>query len=81
MSSLKGLRLLFEGGSRVVFRLSGTGSAGATIRLYVDSFIDASDKDRLNLPAQELLKPLVLVALNLCKMEQFTGRKQPTVIT
>ncbi|VDM36520.1 unnamed protein product [Toxocara canis] len=81
VSKKQGLRLLFEDGSRVVFRLSGTGSAGATIRLYVDSFVDASDKSRLNLPAQELLKPLVLIALNLCKMEQFTGRKEPTVIT
>lgn len=81
VSKKQGLRLLFADGSRIVFRLSGTGSSGATIRLYVDSFVDASDKAHLNLPAQELLKPLVLVALNLCKMEQFTGRKEPTVIT
>ncbi|MFH4983474.1 hypothetical protein AB6A40_010183 [Gnathostoma spinigerum] len=81
VSKKQGLRIFFEGGSRVVFRLSGTGSAGATIRLYVDSFIDAQDKDHLFRPAQELLKPLILVALQLSKLEEFTGRKEPTVIT
>ncbi|KAK6029361.1 hypothetical protein OSTOST_04526, partial [Ostertagia ostertagi] len=77
----QGLRIVFEDGSRLVFRLSGTGSAGATIRLYVDSYIPANDANRLFAPAQELLKPLVLIALDLCKMEQFTQRTAPTVIT
>lgn len=44
---LQGVRIMFEDGSRAVFRLSGTGSLGATIRLYFDSFIDASDKQQL----------------------------------
>uniref|UniRef100_A0A915DKA6 Alpha-D-phosphohexomutase alpha/beta/alpha domain-containing protein n=1 Tax=Ditylenchus dipsaci TaxID=166011 RepID=A0A915DKA6_9BILA len=60
---------------------AGTGSAGATIRLYVESVVEASDTTRLLEDAQTLLKPLVLVALNICKLEQFTGRTQPTVIT
>ncbi|CAK5089067.1 unnamed protein product [Meloidogyne enterolobii] len=77
----QGLRIFFKDGSRVIFRLSGTGSSGATIRLYVESFVEASNIYQLQLPAQELLKPLVLVALGICKMEQFTGRTQPTVIT
>uniref|UniRef100_A0A914HZB9 phosphoglucomutase (alpha-D-glucose-1,6-bisphosphate-dependent) n=1 Tax=Globodera rostochiensis TaxID=31243 RepID=A0A914HZB9_GLORO len=77
----QGLRLLFKDGSRVIYRLSGTGSSGATIRLYVESFVDASDQEHLLLPAHELLKPLVLVALDICKMEQFTGRNAPSVIT
>lgn len=81
VSRKQGLRIIFEDGSRVVFRLSGTGSSGATIRLYVDSFIPSTDIDHLFLPAQELLKPLVLVALNMSKLEQFTGRDRPTVIT
>ncbi|VDK63128.1 unnamed protein product [Onchocerca ochengi] len=81
VSQKQGLRILFEDGSRTVFRLSGTGSMGATVRLYVDSFIDASDKQRLFQSAEELLKPLVLVALQLSKLEQFTGRNAPTVIT
>ncbi|CAD6197693.1 unnamed protein product [Caenorhabditis auriculariae] len=81
VATKQGLRLVFEDGSRLVFRLSGTGSAGATIRLYVDSYIPADDAQRLCAPAQDLLKPLVLIALDLCKMEQFTNRTAPTVIT
>ncbi|KAI1705102.1 phosphoglucomutase/phosphomannomutase, alpha/beta/alpha domain I domain-containing protein [Ditylenchus destructor] len=77
----QGLRIFFKDGSRVIFRLSGTGSAGATIRLYVESVVENTEANRLLLPSQDLLKPLVLVALNICKMEQFTGRTQPTVIT
>ncbi|KHJ90486.1 phosphoglucomutase/phosphomannomutase, alpha/beta/alpha domain II [Oesophagostomum dentatum] len=81
VASKQGLRIVFEDGSRLVFRLSGTGSAGATIRLYVDSFVPPSDTQKLFAPAQDLLRPLVLIALDLCKMEQFTQRKAPTVIT
>uniref|UniRef100_A0A1I7TS16 phosphoglucomutase (alpha-D-glucose-1,6-bisphosphate-dependent) n=1 Tax=Caenorhabditis tropicalis TaxID=1561998 RepID=A0A1I7TS16_9PELO len=81
VATKQGLRIVFEDGSRLVFRLSGTGSAGATIRLYVDSYIPSNDSSRLLLPANELLKPLVLIALDVCKMEQFTNRKAPTVIT
>lgn len=49
---LQGLRIVFIDGSRLVFRLSGTGSAGATIRLYVDSYIPPSDTEKLFAPAQ-----------------------------
>jgi phosphoglucomutase len=66
-------------GSRCVFRLSGTGSSGATVRMYVDTYVNAAD--RLLLPAKELLQPLISCALNVSKLEQFTGRKAPTVIT
>ncbi|KAK6735443.1 hypothetical protein RB195_018575 [Necator americanus] len=81
LASKQGLRIVFDDGSRLVFRLSGTGSAGATIRLYVDSYIPPSDTQKLFAPARDLLKPLVLIALDICKMEQFTGRKAPSVIT
>uniref|UniRef100_A0A0N5C2G7 phosphoglucomutase (alpha-D-glucose-1,6-bisphosphate-dependent) n=1 Tax=Strongyloides papillosus TaxID=174720 RepID=A0A0N5C2G7_STREA len=77
----QGSRIFFADGSRIVFRLSGTGSAGATIRLYCEYYIPNSDTENLYKNAQELLKPLALVALDICKMEQFTGRKEPTVIT
>uniref|UniRef100_A0A0K0FJM8 phosphoglucomutase (alpha-D-glucose-1,6-bisphosphate-dependent) n=1 Tax=Strongyloides venezuelensis TaxID=75913 RepID=A0A0K0FJM8_STRVS len=77
----QGSRIFFGDGSRIVFRLSGTGSAGATIRLYCEYYIPNSDTENLYKNAQELLKPLALVALDICKMEQFTGRKEPTVIT
>jgi len=76
----QGIRLFFEGGGRAVFRLSGTGSEGATIRVYVENYLNINDP-HLDYPAQDLLKPLVLIALQICKMEQFTGRTGPNVIT
>ena len=50
----KGLRILFKDGSRIVFRLSGTGSSGATIRLYVDSY--ENDPNKYEMDAQVGLK-------------------------
>nr|XP_022904580.1 phosphoglucomutase [Onthophagus taurus]XP_022904581.1 phosphoglucomutase [Onthophagus taurus] len=73
----QGIRILFEDGSRVIFRLSGTGSSGATVRLYVDSY----EKDNYKGNAQDMLKPLVEIALSMSRLEEFTGRKSPTVIT
>lgn len=55
-------------------------SAGATIRIYIESVINSGDQ-RLCHSAKELLKPLVLIALDICKIAQFTGRENPTVIT
>ncbi|KAK4261758.1 hypothetical protein QN277_004714 [Acacia crassicarpa] len=79
ISSHQGIRYLFEDGSRLIFRLSGTGSVGATIRLYIEQYEkDSSKTGRLS---QEALAPLVEVALKLSKMEEFTGRSAPTVIT
>lgn len=75
----QGIRLLMVDGSRVVFRLSGTGSSGATVRMYVDTYIN--DAARLTKPAKELLEPLIQCALSVAKLEQFTGRTAPTVIT
>ncbi|KAF8360755.1 hypothetical protein PRIPAC_87678 [Pristionchus pacificus] len=71
----QGLRVLFEDESRLVFRLCGTGSAVHKRVLFLILPIDPF------LSSQDLLKPLVLIALDLCKMDQFTGRKAPTVIT
>lgn len=47
----QGIRLFFEGGGRVVFRLSGTGSAGATIRVYVENYLNINDPN-LEAPAR-----------------------------
>ncbi|XP_012345197.1 phosphoglucomutase isoform X2 [Apis florea] len=78
-ASKQGLRILFQDGSRIIYRLSGTGSSGATIRIYVDSYED--DPTSLNKDAQEILKPLVTIALKISKLREFTGRDAPTVIT
>ncbi|XP_041982377.1 phosphoglucomutase [Aricia agestis] len=73
----QGLRIVFTDGSRVVYRLSGTGSSGATVRLYIDSY---EAKDVLG-DAQVMLKPLVDLALELAQLRKYTGRDAPTVIT
>lgn len=78
-ASKQGLRILFQDGSRIIYRLSGTGSSGATIRVYVDSYED--DPASLKKDAQEVLKPLVTIALEISKLREFTGRDAPTVIT
>ncbi|XP_006609202.1 phosphoglucomutase isoform X3 [Apis dorsata] len=78
-ASKQGLRILFQDGSRIIYRLSGTGSSGATIRVYVDSYED--DPNSLNKDAQEILKPLVTIALKISNLREFTGRDAPTVIT
>lgn len=75
----QGLRILFEDGSRIIYRLSGTGSSGATIRVYVDSYED--DPTSFKKDAQEVLKTLVDIALELSKLREYTGRNAPTVIT
>ncbi|KAI5701311.1 hypothetical protein M8J75_008251 [Diaphorina citri] len=75
----QGVRVLFTDGSRLIYRLSGTGSSGATVRLYVESYVPATGD--IEADAQVALKPLVQVALELSKLPQFTGRDAPTVIT
>ncbi|KAL8531887.1 hypothetical protein ACS0TY_008478 [Phlomoides rotata] len=79
ISKHQGIRYLFEDGSRLVFRLSGTGSEGATIRLYIEQY--EKDPSKIGRESSEALSPLVEVALKLSKMQEFTGRSTPTVIT
>lgn len=79
IASKQGVRFVFTDGSRIIFRLSGTGSAGATVRLYVEQFEpDVSNHDK---DAQEALKSLIDLALSISKLKEFTGREKPTVIT
>ncbi|KAE8710293.1 Phosphoglucomutase [Hibiscus syriacus] len=79
VSKHQGIRFLFEDGSRLVFRLSGTGSEGATIRLYIEQY--EKDSSKTGRDSQEALAPLVEVALKLSKLQEFTGRSAPTVVT
>jgi len=78
-ASRQGIRILFTDGSRLVFRLSGTGSSGATVRMYVDSYCDEPTK--LLLSAQEMLRPAVEVGLQISQLRELTGRQEPTVVT
>ena len=79
VSKNQGLYVRFKDGSRIVFRLSGTGSSGATVRLYVEKY--SKEEAEYERDTQEGLKPLIEVALSLSKLVEFTGRKEPTVIT
>ncbi|KAF9291619.1 Phosphoglucomutase-2 [Mortierella alpina] len=79
ISKKQGVRVIFEDGSRLIIRLSGTGSQGATVRLYVEKY--ESDASKYQDKTQDALRPLIEVALNLSQLTEFTGRKEPTVIT
>ena len=82
-TSKQGLILNFQLPSgdpaRVVFRLSGTGSAGATIRMYLEQY--EKDPSKHDMSAPVALKDLAEEALRLVKMKESTGRDAPTVIT
>ncbi|XP_030062870.1 phosphoglucomutase-1 isoform X2 [Microcaecilia unicolor] len=79
ISRNQGLRLIFADGSRIIFRLSGTGSAGATIRIYIDSY--EKDLSKIYEDPQVMLSPLITIALKISKLHERTGRAGPTVIT
>ncbi|RXM31440.1 hypothetical protein EOD39_7017 [Acipenser ruthenus] len=79
ISRNQGLRIIFSDGSRIIFRLSGTGSAGATIRLYIDSY--EKDLQKIYQDPQVMLAPLVTIALKVSELHERTGRSGPTVIT
>ena len=79
VSARQGLRVLFDDGARIVYRLSGTGTEGATLRVYIESY--EAEATRHGLDAQDALRPLVEVALALCELRERTGRERPTVIT
>ena len=75
----QGLRIVFEDGSRIVFRLSGTGTEGATLRIYLEAF--EADPARHQVDAQSALAALIRIADEVSQLKQRTGRAEPTVIT
>jgi len=79
VTSKQGVRLIFADGSRIIFRLSGTGSSGATVRLYVETY--SSSPFKVKYETQEYLEPLVKIAMEVSKLQEYTGRNKPTVIT
>ncbi|KAF9930105.1 Phosphoglucomutase-2 [Linnemannia zychae] len=79
VSKKQGVRIIFEDDSRVIIRLSGTGAHGATVRLYVEKY--ESNPNKYQDKTQDALRPLIEVALKLSQLTEFTGRKEPTVIT
>ena len=79
VSQKQGIRIGFTDGSRIVFRLSGTGTSGATLRVYLESY--ESDTAKQNLDPQEALASLISLADELAQIRKLTGREKPTVIT
>ncbi|MDO8465704.1 MAG: alpha-D-glucose phosphate-specific phosphoglucomutase [Gallionella sp.] len=79
LSTGQGVRIGFTDGSRIVFRLSGTGTEGATLRIYLEAF--EPDTAKHHLDAQEALAELINIAIEISELKQRTGRERPTVIT
>ena len=79
VSSRQGVRVMFDNGSRAVFRLSGTGTEGATLRVYIESY--EPDTARHDLDPQMVLAPVIGAAKALAGIEERTGRSAPDVIT
>jgi phosphoglucomutase len=79
ISKNQGIRIGFSGGSRIVYRLSGTGTVGATLRVYLEAY--EPDPDKHTLETAEVMQPLVQIATELAEIEARTGRSEPTVIT
>jgi phosphoglucomutase len=78
-STRQGIRVRFAGGSRIVYRLSGTGTAGATLRVYIERYeAPSGDLDR---PVAEALADLVAAADAIARITTHTGRAAPDVIT
>ncbi len=79
ISTGQGIRILFADGSRIVFRLSGTGTEGATLRIYLEAF--EPNVANHHLDAQVALSEMIEIALEISQLKQRTGRDKPTVIT
>ena len=79
ISKNQGIRIGFENGSRIVFRLSGTGTVGATLRIYLEKF--EPDAAKHNQDAQAALAELINLAEQFCEIKKRTDRTEPDVIT
>jgi phosphoglucomutase len=78
-STHQGIRVMFEGGSRIVYRLSGTGTVGATLRVYIERYEPPSGD--LKQETQATLADLIALSRDLAGIEARTGRKEPSVVT
>lgn len=79
VSQKQGVRVVLQDSSRVVFRLSGTGTEGATLRVYLERH--EPDASRQDIPAQEALAPLIALAEAVARIRHHTGMDAPTVMT
>jgi len=79
VSKNQGLRVIFEDGARIVYRLSGTGTTGSTLRVYIERF--EADPAKLAQKTQAALADLIATAGELAELRERTGRAKPDVIT
>ena len=79
VATKQGVRIIFDNGSRIVFRLSGTGTEGATLRVYLERF--EPDVANQSVPTQAALAPLIMLAQQLARIREHTGRSKPSVVT
>jgi phosphoglucomutase len=79
LTERQGVRVIFSDAARIVFRLSGTGTEGATLRVYLERF--EPDPSRHGLPTQEALAPLAGLAVDLAEIGPRTGRERPSLVT
>ncbi|MEY3808419.1 MAG: hypothetical protein RI893_1395 [Pseudomonadota bacterium] len=79
ISNNQGIRIGFDNGSRIIFRLSGTGTVGATLRIYLERF--EADVSKHNQDAQLALAELINLAEQFCEIKTRTGRTEPDVVT
>jgi len=79
VSKNQGLRFIFADSSRIIFRLSGTGSVGATIRVYFEKY--ESDPAHVNKETADALKEIISYGLELSDIKNLTKRQEPTVVT
>ncbi|MCW8930205.1 MAG: alpha-D-glucose phosphate-specific phosphoglucomutase [Gammaproteobacteria bacterium] len=79
VSDHQGIRIGFNNGSRIIFRLSGTGTSGATLRIYYESY--ETNPDNMNQDTQQALDELIKISLEISDLQTLTGRTEATVIT
>jgi phosphoglucomutase len=79
VATKQGIRIIMTDGSRIVLRLSGTGTEGATVRVYLERY--EADPSRHDIDTQEALAPLIAIAEQVSELKQRTGRTEPSVIT
>jgi len=79
VSNKQGIRVEFSDGSRIVFRLSGTGTEGATLRVYIERFEPDASKHAID--TQSALAGLIAAAEEIASIKARTGRDKPTVVT
>jgi len=79
VATRQGIRIIMLDGSRIVLRLSGTGTEGATVRVYLERY--EADPARHDLDTQDALAPLIAIAEEVSELKRRTGRQEPSVIT